>query len=125
MTNTIITRQNTPNLLTDKDNKNRHCLELLRFFVTHPNTRFNRLAVIQSQNENEYEVERALTYLITEGIVKVAIENNIRFYSLTENESKRKSGIEMVKPGWHRWQLELTKVTSLGNAVGARGFLQG
>jgi hypothetical protein len=125
MENILITRQNTHNQLTDKDNKNRHRLELLRFFVTHPNTRFNRLAVIQSQNESEYEVERALTCLITEGIVKVAIESNSRFYSLTENESKRKSGIEMVKPGWHHWQLEIKKAASRGNAVGASGFLQG
>jgi hypothetical protein len=111
MENILTTRQNINNQLKDKDIKNRHCLELLRFFVTHPNTRFNRLAVLQSQNESEYEVERALTCLITEGIVKVAIENNLRFYSLTENESKRKSGIEMVKPGWHRWQLAFKNAT--------------
>jgi hypothetical protein len=120
MINTVITRQNTFNQLTDNDNESRHRLELLRFFVTHPDTRFNRLAVLQSQDESEYEIERALAHLITEGIVKVAIENNARFYSLTEDESRRKSGIEMVKQEWRHWQLGFKKTAPRGE-----GFLKG
>ena len=123
MTNTLMTGQPTFKQLIEKDNENRHSLELLRFFSAHPNARFNRLAVIQAQNENEreFEVERALVHLINEGIVKVTIENSAKLYALTEDESKRRWVLEMIKLEWHHWQLAFKKATFQQNeAVSAR-----
>jgi predicted transcriptional regulator len=111
MDNTGITRRNTVNQLLEKRSENRHYLELLRFFGAHPNTRFNRLAVIQSLNENdsEYDIERALVQLINKGVIKASNENNTRFYSLTEDESGRKWVMELVKLEWHNCQLAFRK----------------
>jgi len=117
MENTVITERNTFNQLAEKRSENRYYLELLRFFGAHPNTRFNRLAVIQSLNENdsEYDIERALVQLITKGLVKASNENNTRFYSLTEDESGRKWVMELVKLEWHNCQMAFRKAAAQWN----------
>jgi hypothetical protein len=108
---TGVTERNTFNQLIEKCSENRHCLELLRFFADHPNARFNRLAIIQAHDENdrEYGVERALVELINKGIVKVSIENNTHFYSLTKDESRRSLALEIARLEWRHWQLILNK----------------
>jgi hypothetical protein len=123
MENTGITERNTFNQLMEKRSDNRYYLELLRFFGAHPNTRFNRLAVIQSLNENdsEYEIERALAQLISNGVIKASNENNTRFYSLTKDESRRKWVMELVKLEWHNCQLAFRKaVLQWNEAVKAK-----
>ncbi len=79
----------------------RHCLELLRFFGKHPNTRFSRLALVRlaasDENNGRLKIETALGHLIDKGMVKTYIENNIRLYSLTEDGSLRSLALEMAK----------------------------
>jgi hypothetical protein len=96
--------------LIGRDRKNRYyCLELLRFFGAHPNTRFNRLAVIHvlSEEGSKLEVERALVHLTDKGVVKSCIESNAHLYILTKDEAIRRLVLELARLEWSQWQLIL------------------
>lgn len=110
MANTEISKQEAFEQLIENYIENRHCLELLRFFSSHPYAQFNRLAVILTLNENGYrsEAESALAQLIEKGVVKVSIENNVPLYSLTEDESMRRRVLELIHLEWCRRQLALS-----------------
>jgi hypothetical protein len=90
-----------------------HCsLELLRFFVEHPNGRFSKLAILHAIDEDDsrLEVERALSQLAEEGILKTFIDNNISFYILTRDEPMRSLVLNMALFNWREWQLLLEHV---------------
>jgi hypothetical protein len=90
-----------------------HCsLELLRFFVEHPNGRFSKLAILHAIDEDDsrLEVERALSQLAEEGILKTFIDNNISFYMLTRDEPMRSLVLNMALFNWREWQLLLEHV---------------
>ncbi|OGO23834.1 MAG: hypothetical protein A2144_09355 [Chloroflexi bacterium RBG_16_50_9] len=82
------------------------CLELLRFFSAHPNSRFSKLAVIHAMEESDSSlaVKKALTKLIGEGVVKIIIENDSFLYFLTGDEPVRQLVLELAKLDWRRWQ---------------------
>lgn len=95
------------NLLGD-----RCCLALLRFFGAHPNSRFSELAVIHAIDENggRYRVEKALTHLVGEGILKTNTVNGTCFYLLTGDEVVRHVVLDMVKLDWRQWQMVLEHI---------------
>jgi DNA-binding transcriptional regulator PaaX len=88
---------------------NRCCLGLLRFFAVHPNGRFSKLAVVHAIDEagSRLEVERALTQMVNEGILKTVNENNNTFYLLTKEEELRRLILNMALFDWRDWQLVL------------------
>jgi hypothetical protein len=85
------------------------CLALLRFFVTHPNGRFSKLAIVHAidDNHNKPEVEKALMKMIDDGLLMINIENDVSFYLLTREEPMRQSILEMAEFDWRHWQLVL------------------
>jgi hypothetical protein len=100
------------NQLMKKLISNHCCLELLRFFVEHPNGRFSKLAILHAIDEDDsrLEVERALSQLAEEGILKTFIDNNISFYMLTRDEPMRSLVLNMALFNWREWQLLLEHV---------------
>jgi len=91
---------------------NRCSLELLRFFVEHPNGRFSKLAIVHAIDEgnSRLETERALAELVEEGILKTSIENNICFYMLTREEPMRRMVLNVALFDLREWQLVLEHV---------------
>jgi len=89
-----------------------YCLELLRFFGGYPRARFSELAVVHALDVNcgRLYTERVLRYLIDKGVVKTYIENNVRLYSLTEDESLRSLASALAKLDWHQWQLMVRQI---------------
>jgi hypothetical protein len=84
-------------------------MALLRFFVTHPNGRFSKLAIVHAidDNHNKPEVEKALMKMIDDGLLMINIENDVSFYLLTREEPMRQSILEMAEFDWRHWQLVL------------------
>jgi hypothetical protein len=101
--------QPSPGKLMKKLISNRRCLELLRFFVAHPEGRFSRLAINYAIDisDSRPEVEDALTQLVNEGILQIVIENGISFHRLTREEPVRRLVLEMAEFDWRHWQLVL------------------
>lgn len=95
--------------LIDDYIENRHCLELLRFFGSHPRTRFNKLAIIPVINGNGHraEVESALAELTEREIVQASTQNDTTLYSLTENETRRRQAFKLIQLAWYRGQTGL------------------
>jgi len=88
------------------------CLELLRFFGGHPNTRFGGLAVVHALDVNgrRLYIERAVRHLMDKGVVRTYIENNVPLYSLTEDEPLCSLASDIAKLDWCRWQLVLQQL---------------
>jgi hypothetical protein len=83
------------------------CLGLLRFFGTHPYTRFSRSAVLNgpSVNGDKSFLERALGRLVDQGIIKERIENGLSFYSLTVDGMLGSWVMELADLDWSEWQV--------------------
>ncbi len=88
---------------------NRCCLALMRFFVTHPNGRFSKLAVVHAIDDGNSrpEIEQDLARMVDEGVLDINIENDVSFYLLTREESARSLIQEMAEFDWRHWQLVL------------------
>ena len=88
---------------------NRCCLALVRFFVSHPNGRFSKLAIVHAidDNDSKLEVEKALAKMVDEGILMINIENDISFYLLTREATRRQIVLDMAEFEWRHWQLVL------------------
>jgi len=88
------------------------CLELLRFFGGHPRTRFSQLAVVHALDVNgrRLYIEKVLRHLIDKGVIKTYTENNVRLYSLTEDESLRSLASALAKLDWRQWQLMVRQI---------------
>jgi hypothetical protein len=88
------------------------CLELLRFFGRYPNARFSRLAVVHAlgRNDRRLYIGRALRHLIDKGVVKTYIENNVCFYSLSEDESLCSLASDLAKLDWRQWRLVVKQI---------------
>lgn len=89
-----------------------YCLELLRFFGRCPHARFSELAVVHALDVNDRRlyIERALRHLIDKGVVRTYTENNVSFYSLTEDESLRSLALDLAKLDWRQWQLVVRQI---------------
>jgi hypothetical protein len=87
-----------------------YCLvELLRFLGRHPNTRFSRLVIIHALNSRRLYTEKALKHLVSNGVVRTYVENNVPLYSLTE-EPQRNWALDLAKFDWCQWQLLLKQI---------------
>jgi hypothetical protein len=87
-----------------------YCLvELLRFLGRHPNTRFSRLVIIHALNSRRLYTEKALKHLVSNGVVRTCVENNVPLYSLTE-EPQRNWALDLAKFDWCQWQLLLKQI---------------
>jgi len=89
-----------------------HCglLQMLRFLVKHPHTRFSRLAMSHVLNDRKVFTERALRYLIDKEVVKAHGENGIRVFSLTPEEPVRSWALDLGRLDWSQWNLMLRQV---------------
>jgi hypothetical protein len=88
-----------------------YCLvELLRFLGQHPNTRFSRLVIIHALNSRRLYTEKALKHLVSSGVVRNSVENNVPLYSLTEEESWRNWALDLAKFDWCQWQSLLKQI---------------
>jgi hypothetical protein len=89
-----------------------YCMEVLRFFGKYPRARFSGLAVVHALNANggRLYIEKALRHIIDKGVVKTSIENNVRLYSLTEDESLSSLASDLAKLDWRQWQLVVRQV---------------
>ena len=85
---------------------NRYCLALLRFFVVHPNGRFNELAIIHALDEGgtRPQVEESLVKLVEDGVVKTSTENSSCYYQLTNDEPTRHLVLNLAEFDWHQFQ---------------------
>lgn len=85
---------------------NRCCQGLLRFFVVHPNGRFSKLAVVHGIFDcgTRPEIENALDRMVTEGVVRMTIENNTVYYLLTRDEPTRQLVLNLAEFDWRQWQ---------------------
>ncbi len=88
-----------------------YCLvELLRFLGQHPNTRFSRLAIIHALNSRKLYTENALKHLVSNGVVRTYVENNVSLYSLSEEELRRNWALDLAKFDWCQWQSLLKQI---------------
>ena len=76
--------------------------ELLLFWGTHSNARFDWPTICYALEGNGVELERALSGLVASGLVDVCVQNGQTFYSLTTNEERRRPIVELATPG-HNW----------------------
>jgi hypothetical protein len=85
---------------------NRYCLGLLRFFVVHPNGRFNKLAIIHALDEcgTRPEIEKDLAGLVDDGVIKASVENGVIYYTLTTEEPTRHLVLNLAEFDWCQWQ---------------------
>ena len=88
-----------------------YCLvELLRFLGRHPNTRFSRLVIVHALSSRRLYTEKALKHLVSNGVVRTYVENNVPLYSLTKEEPRRNWALDLAKFDWCQWQLLLKQI---------------
>lgn len=87
-----------------------YCLELLQFFGAYPHTRFSSLAIIHALSGGRLPTERALRQLVSKGVIRTCMDNNILLHSLTEDEPVRSLVLDLAKLDWHYWQLVLRQI---------------
>jgi|GEM_PF-2274786 len=64
-------------------------LELLLFWRRYPSARFNLLAITCALRQGRQCMERALSYLTKRGVVREVRENDVRLYSLSDDNEIR------------------------------------
>jgi hypothetical protein len=89
---------------------NREKSQLLRFWGTYPNARFTRYAICYGLDWSKLGANRALKALVDAGVVDTHSHNGLTFYSLTENEEKRRPVVELAALGWDQWQRMLKRI---------------
>ncbi|OGN98737.1 MAG: hypothetical protein A2Y58_04025 [Chloroflexi bacterium RBG_13_51_52] len=89
--------------------RNRSYLGLLRFFASHPNGRFSKLAIVHAIDDecNRLEMDQALGEMVGEKILLVSSEYGNNFYALTKEEVLRRLVLNVAIFGWRDWQLVL------------------
>jgi len=89
-----------------------YCLELLRFFGGHPLARFSRLAVVHALGARDggLYLEIILRRLVEKGVVKTYIKNDVRLYSLTEDDSLSNLASDLAKLDRRQWQLIVRQI---------------
>ena len=79
-------------------------LELLMFLGKHPHARFSRMAIAHSIDAQRLNIDRPLKQLITNGLIRMWVENGLPLYSLTEDESLGGVVSQLVNLDWYKWQ---------------------
>ena len=89
--------------------RNHGCLGLLRFFASHPNGRFSKLAIVHAIDDecNRLEMDQALEEMVAEKILDIARDNGNNYYMLTKEEVLRRLVLNMALFEWRDWQLVL------------------
>ncbi|OGO32994.1 MAG: hypothetical protein A2Z29_07165 [Chloroflexi bacterium RBG_16_56_11] len=105
-------RKPTTGELLKKIVSNRCCLSVLRFFTVHPNSRFNKLAIVHGLDEHNRssEVENALTQLVKQGVLCTRTENTVCYFHLTRDETIREVLLSMAGFDWHQWRMILEHI---------------
>ena len=95
--------------MTKKFVRNHSCLGLLRFFASHPNGRFSKLAIVHAIDDecNRLEMDQALEEMVAEKILDTIRDNGNNFYALTKEEVLRRLVLNMALFEWRDWQLVL------------------
>jgi hypothetical protein len=91
---------------------NHSSLGLIRFFATHPNGRFSKLAIIHAIDEadSQREIERAVTDLVLAGVLSTCTRNGVCYYRLTLDEPVRSMIIKTMEMDWRQWELVFQRV---------------
>jgi hypothetical protein len=91
--------------------RNNSCLGLLRFFASHPNGRFSKLAIVHAIDDecNRLEMDQALEEMVAEKILDIVKDNGNNFYMLTKEEVLRRLVLNMALFEWRDWQLVLAR----------------
>src|SRR4030043_530568 len=86
--------------------RNRSYLGLLRFFASHPNGRFSKLAIVHAIDDecNRLEMDQALEEMVAEKILDIIKDNGNNFYALTKEEVLRRLVLNMALFEWRDWQ---------------------
>jgi hypothetical protein len=89
--------------------RNHSCLGLLRFFASHPNGRFSKLAIVHAIEDecNRLEMDQALEEMVVEKILDIVRDNGNNYYILTKEEVLRRLVLNMSLFEWRDWQLVL------------------
>ena len=87
-----------------------HCsLDILMFFGKHPHARFSRMAIAHSIDAQRLNIDRPLKQLITDGLVRMYVENGLAVYSLTEDEPLCALVSQLVSLDWYKWRVMLKR----------------
>ena len=83
-----------------------YCLEILRFFGGYPYARFSELAVVHALNSDPGKLftKRAIRQLVDKGLVRISTDNDMCFYSLTEDESLSSLVTDLARLDWPQWR---------------------
>jgi len=89
--------------------RNHSCLGLLRFFASHPNGRFIKLAIVHAIDDecNRLEMDQALEEMVVEKILDIVRDNGNNYFILTKEEVLRRLVLNMSLFEWRDWQLVL------------------
>ncbi len=86
-------------------------LQLILFLGRHPLAWFSQLAIVHALDARTADIEKSLRHLSDKGLVVTRIaENNLTFYSLTEDESLHDLVSELVTLDWWQCQLMLEQI---------------
>jgi hypothetical protein len=85
-------------------------LELLLFFSRHPNTRFNRTAVMQALVTRQFDTGIILQRLIKKKMVVTCDDNGVTLYGLTKEEPAHSLAARLVNIGQLQWQVILEQI---------------
>jgi hypothetical protein len=91
--------------------QNQCSLEIILFLGKHPCTRFNCRAITQTAIAQGLDIQRALSNLISRGLVTNYSDNGNALYSLTKEEPLRSLVLSMVDLNRHQLQVTLTQIS--------------
>ena len=91
--------------------QNQCSLEIILFLGKHPCTRFNCRAITQTAIAQGLDIQRALSNLISRGLVTNYSDNGNALYSLTKEEPLRSLVLSMVDLNRHHLQVTLTQIS--------------
>jgi hypothetical protein len=84
-------------------------LDLLMFLGKHPHTRFSRMAIAHSIDAQRLNIDRPLKQLLTDGLIRMYVENGLTVYALTEDASLCGLVTQLVSLDWYKWQTMLKR----------------
>lgn len=89
-----------------------YCLELLQFLGRHPCTRFSQMAIVRALQNKRLYTERALSYLVKKGLVKLDTTTSVPLYSLTDDETLHNTVLSLTRIDWRQRQSVLRQAYS-------------
>jgi len=71
-------------------------MEVLAFWGRHPNARFEKSAIADALDCKKLDIDRALKDMVEMGVLDMYMYNDTPFYSLTLNEERRRTVLELA-----------------------------